>query len=88
MPYDEITDMTEREKESARELNEALSVYTDVKDFFESDNKTEYLTSVLSVENVRKVLDEIEKIFIDHEEYEKCSTIQKWKQKLEKNSES
>ena len=69
-------------EDKTRALEEARTIFQDVRDFFESDKKRMYLTTVISEENVRKVLDEIECIFAEDEDYEKCSQIVAWRNQL------
>jgi hypothetical protein len=87
IPYNEqakicaIMDMKEMDIEKRK--NEAIYVFNDIRDFFENDMRTTYLATVLSKENVHKVLDEILPIFQEMEDYEKCACIVEWKKKLE-----
>lgn len=67
-------------------LEEAIGIYDDIKDFFESKEKTAYLTTAISITNVHKVLNEIEFIFIEHDEFERCSQITKWKALINESS--
>ncbi len=60
-------------------LEEAIGIYDDIKDFFDSKEKTVYLTTAISITNVHKVLNEIEIIFVEHDEFERCEQIIKWK---------
>lgn len=60
-------------------LEEAIGIYNDIRDFFESKEKTAYLTTAISITNVYKVLNEIECIFVEHDEFERCAQITKWK---------
>lgn len=63
-------------------LAEAEDIFLDMKDFFESPEKLEYLTAIISKDNVDLALKSIEKTFMQHEKYEKCSQVQSWRTKL------
>jgi hypothetical protein len=63
-------------------LEEANGIYEDIREFFESEQKTMYLATAISLENVEKVLEEIEEIFVESESFEKCAQIAKWKEQL------
>jgi hypothetical protein len=85
IPYDEIArihaNMDIQEQEIQRRQREAEKVFKDLKEFFEGDHKwLIYLSAVISKQNVEKVLMEIEEIFVEVEDYEKCSLIKKWKE--------
>ena len=64
--------------------HEAIKIYYDVEDFFSTNESRKYLTKSISIDNVREVLEELSIIFVDEEDYEKCSQIQKWKSILDK----
>lgn len=67
-------------------LEEANGVYEDIKEFFETEQKAFYLTTAISTENLEQILDEIQQIFVDEEEFEKCAQISKWREQLKKIS--
>ena len=67
-------------------LEEANSVYEDIREFFETEQKAFYLTTAISTENLEQILDEIQQIFVDEEEFEKCAQISKWREQLKKIS--
>jgi hypothetical protein len=67
-------------------LEEAIGIYNDIKDFFESEEKTAYLTTAISITNVHKVLNEIEFIFVEYEEFERCEQITKWKKLINEST--
>ena len=86
IPYNEIAkihaimDISESEKE--RRLKEARELFTDVTEFFESEAKQKYLTTVISKSNIEQILIEIEQCFIEAEDFEKCTQIGKWREQL------
>ena len=61
---------------------EALSIFNDIEDFFISEFKTLYMTTFIQPDNMHEILQELEKIFIEYEEYEKCKIISEWRIKL------
>jgi hypothetical protein len=63
-------------------LEEANGVYEDLKEFFETEQKAFYLTTAISTENLEQILDEIQQIFVEEEEFEKCARISKWREQL------
>lgn len=63
-------------------LEEANGVYEDLKEFFETEQKAFYLTTAISTENLERILDEIQQIFVEEEEFEKCARISKWREQL------
>jgi hypothetical protein len=67
-------------------LEEAIGIYNDIKDFFESKEKTAYLTTAISITNVHKVLNEIEFIFVENDEFERCAQITKWKKLINEST--
>jgi hypothetical protein len=71
--------MNPKKLSKMEKLEEAIGIYNDIKDFFESREKTAYLTTAISIVNVHKVLNEIECIFVEHDEFERCDQITKWK---------
>jgi hypothetical protein len=87
IPYNEqaricaIRDMKDFEKIKRRE--EAVTVFNDIRDFFETPNSTVYLTTVLSEENLLKILDEIQVIFEEMEDYERCQYVVEWRKTIE-----
>jgi hypothetical protein len=77
-----LTNMDSDQLENAKRIDEAIGVFGDIQDFFESETKTNYLTTVISEEDVKRVLNEIESIFLEIEDYEKCAQIRNWREKL------
>jgi hypothetical protein len=65
-----------------KRYREALSTFGDIEDFFTSEFKTLYMTTFITTENMKQILLELEEIFVEHEEYEKCKTIHDWRTKL------
>jgi hypothetical protein len=67
---------------SETRLNKANELFEDVKDFFNSETNRKYLVTLLSNDDVREILSEIELCFIETEDFEKCAQIVKWKNML------
>lgn len=67
-----------------RRYREALSTFDDMEDFFTSEFKTLYMTTFIPPDNMSEILQELEEIFVEYEEYEKCKTLSDWKIKLTK----
>jgi KaiC/GvpD/RAD55 family RecA-like ATPase len=92
IPYNEhamlcaIRDMKDFENDKRRE--EAVAVFNDIRDFFETKSNMMYLTTVLSKENLLKVLDEIQMIFEETEDYERCHYILEWRKQLSDKQEN
>lgn len=63
---------------------EAEHIYNDVTEFFENEDKKDYLLTIVSPENIIEILEEIEKVFIESEDYEKCAIIKVWREKATK----
>lgn len=86
IPYNEqakicaMNDMNELARLKRQE--EAISVFNDIRDFFETENNTVYLSTILSKENMEKVLNKIEAIFIEMEDYERCHCIVEWRKQF------
>ena len=72
------------ERDDDAQMREAGEIFLDMRDFFESPSKLQYLTTVLSVDEVEEALNSVEKVFLAHEEYEKCAQIKKWRDLVEK----
>ena len=67
-----------------KRYREALSTFDDMEDFFTSDFKTLYMTTFIPPNNMSQILQELEEIFVEYEEYEKCKTLSDWLIKLQK----
>lgn len=63
-------------------IEKAKLIYSDMKEFFESKEKQLYLTTIIPPNDVLLVLEELEKCFLEIEDYDKCIKIEKWKLKL------
>lgn len=74
-------------KMEAIRLSEAQGIFNDIEEMISSSFKKQYLLSILSKEDVIRVMNEISKIFQEHEDFEKCSKIQEWKKEIEKISD-
>jgi hypothetical protein len=68
-----------------KDIDKAKSVFSDMKEFFESEEKQRYLTTIIPPKDVLLVLEELERCFLEIEDYEKCTKIEKWKIKLNRN---
>ena len=77
--------MITREREHTNKVEKAKAVYSDMKEFFESEEKQRYLTTIIPRKDILLVLEELEKCFIVVEDYEKCDKIETWKRKLNRN---
>ena len=73
------------EREHKNKVEKAKSVYSDMKEFFQSEEKQRYLTTIIPPGDILLVLEELEKCFISVEDYEKCDKIEMWKRKLSRN---
>lgn len=77
--------MITSEREHKNKVEKAKSVYLDMKEFFMSEEKQRYLTTIIPPGDILLVLEELEKCFISVEDYEKCDKIEMWKRKLSRN---
>jgi hypothetical protein len=75
---------TQERIEDNSQMREAGEVFLDMRDFFENPSKLQYLTTVLSIEEVEEALQGIEKVFLEHEDYEKCAQVKKWREVTDK----
>lgn len=66
------------EQQKKERLEEAKSIYLDVKDFFRTEENLRYFLTVVSKEDALRVLEELQSCFAMLQEFEKCSTIQDW----------
>lgn len=73
------------EQQKKHRIEKAKTVFSDMKEFFESEEKQRYLTTIIPPKDVFLVLEELEKCFLEIEDYEKCNKIEKWKTKLSRN---
>ena len=62
--------------------SEAEHIFGDVMEFFENDDKKDYLMTFVPPENIIEILEEIEKVFVESEDYEKCAIIKKWRERV------
>lgn len=89
IPYSEIAKlyatMDISNIENERKLKQAEELFQDITEFFESESKRKYLTTVISKSNVEQILLEIEACFIEVEDFEKCVKIKEWRNQLNKN---
>ena len=86
IPYSEIAQMYATmdiiNSENNRRLKEANELFNDITEFFESEAKRKYLTTVISKDNVEQILLEVEECFIEAEHFEKCAKIKSWRVQL------
>jgi hypothetical protein len=66
-------------------MKEALEIYEDLRVLLSDDGSQKYLVEIASKENVLFVLDELEYIFKEAEDYERCYNISEWRE-IVKNS--
>ncbi len=89
IPYNETAklqaemDIEDRSKE--KRLDQAKQVYVDLKDFFVDDDNCKYLLSVVKIQDIVTILEEIEECFLRIEDYGKCRDIASWRKKLFSN---
>lgn len=77
----EIFEIVSEMNEDQR-YREALSTFNDMEDFFTSEFKTLYMTTFIPPNNMSEILEELEEIFVEYEEYEKCKILKDWKTRL------
>ena len=75
--FEIINEMNEDQR-----YREALSTFNDMEDFFTSEFKTLYMTTFIPPANMNEILEELEEIFVEYEEYEKCKILSDWKTRL------
>ena len=76
----DINDRTRKHK-----LEQAKVVYSDLKDFFDSEESQRYLTTIIKPQDVLLILEELENCFLQIEDYEKCEKLKIWRRKVERN---
>ncbi len=64
-------------------LREANEVFEDLEILFASVESQQYLLAVASLENVYAVIEELIDCFRAAEDYEKCSSLSRWREALE-----
>jgi hypothetical protein len=76
----DINDRTRKHK-----LEQAKAVFSDLRDFFDSEQSQNYLTTIIKPQDVLLILEELENCFLQVEDYEKCEKIKLWRRKIERN---
>ena len=89
IPYSEPAQLYAKmdidDRNQKHRLEQAKSVYVDIRDFFDTEDSQNYLTTIIKPHDVLLILDELESCFIKVEDYEKCNRINEWKRKLSRN---
>ena len=62
--------------------DEATQIFSDMKDFFHSEDKLHYLKAIIPANDIVSILDDLTVCFLETEDYEKCETIKQWKQMM------
>ena len=63
-------------------IEEANGIFLDMKYFFGSEEKLLYLKTIIPAKDILTILNDLNSCFLEVEDYEKCETIKKWKEKL------
>lgn len=71
------------EEESAKRFADAINVYQDMSTSFSEEDGAYKVVGILGYNAIR-LLKEIEEVFEEHEEYEKCAQISKWLNEVKK----
>lgn len=59
-------------------LEEVNNIYLDLKYFFDT-NETSYLTAIIPPKDILAIMESLERIFSQNQQFEKCKKLRDWK---------